>query len=188
MNSTVPSSASPGAIAVPRRRRRTARLTGSLGAFGMTAVLGIAGAGTLAPMMCGPAVTAPAPTPQQQVVDLVNQHRAAAGRAPLAVHGTLTVAAQGHADDQAQRGSMSHVGSDGSNAAVRYQRQGYPVRNWGENVAVGYATPEAVVAAWMASPSHRANIVSGAFSQIGVAVAYSANGTPYWTMALGHPW
>ena len=106
----------------------------------------------------------------------------------LSINGSLTSAAQAHANDQAARDTMSHTGSDGSNAGTRIQRTGYPVRNWGENVAAGYSTPDAVVAAWMASPGHRANIVSGSFTQIGVAVAYAADGTAYWAMELGRPW
>lgn len=170
------------------RRGWMARLSSRLGAFGVTAALGAAGLGAVVPMMCTPAVTSPAATLQQQVVTSTNQHRAAAGLRPLRVDARLTYAAQAHATDQADRDVMSHAGSDGSNAAVRFQRSNYPTRNCGENVAAGYGTADQVVAAWMASPGHRANILSGAFDHIGIGIAYAADGTPYWAMALGRTW
>jgi len=52
---------------------------------------------------------------------------------------------------------------------------------WGENIASGQRTPEAVVTAWMNSEGHRANILSSNFSKIGVGYATNSNGTPYWT-------
>jgi len=52
---------------------------------------------------------------------------------------------------------------------------------WGENIASGQRTPEAVVTAWMNSEGHRANILSPNFSKIGVGYATNSNGTPYWT-------
>lgn len=49
-----------------------------------------------------------------------------------------------------------------------------------ENLARGYATADATVAAWMASPGHRANVLDRTLTRIGVAAAY-ANGQ--WTVA-----
>ncbi|MET0711371.1 MAG: CAP domain-containing protein [Jiangellaceae bacterium] len=160
-------------------------MTSRLGAFGVTAVLGATGVSALMPMMCGPVS---APTVQEQVVTLTNQQRAAAGLAPLSVDVSLANAAQAHANDQATYDTMSHSGSDGSNAGTRIQRTGYPLQNWGENVAVDFATAQQVVAAWMASPGHRANILSGNFTQIGIGIAFSADGSPYWAMELASPW
>ena len=53
-------------------------------------------------------------------------------------------------------------------------------RNAGENIAMGHPTPEMVVKAWMESPGHRKNIMSGNFGNLGVGV-YNDNGTIYWT-------
>jgi uncharacterized protein YkwD len=82
---------------------------------------------------------------------------------------------------------MSHVGTDGSNPGTRIQRSGYPVWMWGENVAAGYGDATAVMGGWMASPGHRDNILNGNFVEIGVGLAYAADGTPYWSMELGRP-
>lgn len=48
-----------------------------------------------------------------------------------------------------------------------------------ENLARGYTTADATVAAWMASPGHRANVLDGAVTRIGVAADF-ANGR--WTV------
>ena len=98
------------------------RLTSRLGTYGITAALG---AGTLAAFlpMCAPP---PPPTTQQQVVDLTNARRADNGLAPLTINATLTAVAQAHAADQASVDTMSHTGTDGSDAGTRIVRSGYP--------------------------------------------------------------
>lgn len=57
-------------------------------------------------------------------------------------------------------------------------------QNVGENIAAGYASPGDVVAAWMGSEGHRANILSPYYTQVGAGYAYSANSTykHYWTL------
>ena len=77
---------------------------------------------------------------------------------------------------------MSHTGSDGSDMGTRIQRQGYyPFTTWGENVAYWYPTLQAVMDGWMTSPGHCRNIMFSAFKDVGMAVAYTPSGTPYWT-------
>ena len=156
MNTTTISTTTPNST--PVKRGWMARMSNRMGAFGITAALAGGGFAVLVPMMCAPA---PAPTLQQQVVTLTNQMRAGSGLGPLTADANLTNAAQAHANEEASVDTMSHTGLDGSNAAVRMQRTGYPVRNWGENVAADFASPDAVIYAWMNSPEHRANIVSG---------------------------
>lgn len=97
----------------------------------------------------------------------------------------LNQAAAAHSVDQATRDRMGHDGSDGSRAGDRIARAGGGVSRWGENVAYGYGSASGVVDGWMGSSGHRANILDPGFTRIGVAVARSANGTPYWTMVLG---
>lgn len=135
----------------------------------------------------GPAAAAPAATDEmQQVLTLVNELRASKGIPPMRLCATLTTAALGHAADQAAHNTMSHTGSDGSDVQQRVERAGYT--GWasiGENVAFGYATPADVVAAWTRSSGHYANLVSPAFTDMGVARATSASGASYWAQAFG---
>lgn len=79
---------------------------------------------------------------------------------------------------------MTHTGSNGSSAGDRIRANGGSFRTWGENVAAGFGSANGVVNGWMNSSGHRANILNPAFTQIGVAVSYAADGTPYWTMVL----
>lgn len=129
-------------------------------------------------------VPARPPDDPSEVIRLTNAHRAAAGLDPVVAHPALQAAALGHSRDQAQMNRMTHRGSDGSDAGTRIERAGYAPRTWGENVAAGYRTAVAVTDGWMASPGHRANILHDWFTLIGVAVAYSDDGVPYWTMVL----
>ena len=55
---------------------------------------------------------------------------------------------------------------------------GIDYRTAGENIAMGQRTPQEVVNAWMNSPGHRANILNGDFTHIGVGYVEQGN---YWT-------
>ena len=116
----------------------------------------------------------------------VNAERAARGLAPMRLDDRLVLAAQRHSEDQARSGRMSHTGSDGSTLAVRVDRVGYGWRSVAENVAYGYPDAAAVMAGWMASDGHRGNILS-ANVDLGVGLAYGADGRPYWTEVFAAP-
>jgi uncharacterized protein YkwD len=98
----------------------------------------------------------------------VNQIRRSAGLRLLARNRALDLAAQVHAEDMARYNFMSHFGSNGSSPAARIRAAGYPWINWAENVAVGYATPAAVMNGWMNSPGHRRNILNANLREIGI--------------------
>jgi uncharacterized protein YkwD len=157
-----------------------------LGAFGVTAVLGLFGVAGAAPQ-CAP----PPPAPvvqvagvQDAVVASVNQYRATAGLAPVTIDARLTGAAQSHANDMAQRKLLTHTGADGSNAGARITAQGYGWTTWAENAAAGQPTPADVMSSWINSPGHAANMRNGAMVNIGVAAAQGSNGVTYWVMVL----
>jgi uncharacterized protein YkwD len=115
-----------------------------------------------------------------------NRIRAAAKLPTLAVSPKLRAAAQAHARDMANRGQMTHKGSDGSSFSDRIAVQGYRYRRAGENVAAGYFTTERLMKGWMDSPHHKKNIL-GSFSQIGVACATGSDGKRYWCVTFGLP-
>lgn len=159
------------------------RVIRGLGAFGAAATLSVV---ALAPLTAEGEVDA-ARWPGRRVVTLVNVRRVEAGLRPVRLHAAVHTAARKHSADQARMGRMTHTGSDGSNPGQRISREGYRWSAWGENVAMGYLTPRAVMRAWMNSPGHRANILSRSFRHIGVGVRRSGNGTLYWTMDLARP-
>lgn len=116
----------------------------------------------------------------QQVITLINAAREANGLPSLSVSPELMASAQGYAQAMAAGGFVDHSGRDGSNLASRDEAAGY--RDWAflaENLAGGQATAAAVVAAWLASPEHRANILSPNASDVGIGYGY-APGSTYW--------
>lgn len=114
------------------------------------------------------------------VLALTNQARAQARTCgwrhfppapPLSLSPALTRAAAAHARDMAAHDLFSHVGSDGSTPGVRATRAGYRWSMVGENIASGARAPRELVAGWLASPHHCANIMTAGFRQMGVAFA-----------------
>ncbi|WP_330461439.1 sigma-70 family RNA polymerase sigma factor [Streptomyces sp. NBC_00820] len=119
-----------------------------------------------------------------QVVELVNKERATAGCGALTEDPQLEKAAQGHSDDMAARDFFEHTNPDGTDPGQRIIAAGYHWSTYGENIAEGQPTPQAVMEAWMNSPGHRANILNCAFKNIGVGV-HKGSGGPWWTQDFG---
>ena len=136
--------------------------------------------------------TASTPSPDvtvARIVALTNAQRVQNGLAPLSVNVELTQAADLQSGNMAQLETMSHTlpGTATPDLASRAAAVGYQYSAMGENIAWNYADADAVVAGWMASPGHRANILNPKFTEIGVSVALSANGEPYYTQEFGSP-
>jgi len=112
------------------------------------------------------------------VLCLINQVRAENGETPLAPDGALEEAAQGHSEEMITADYFEHVSPSGMTPVQRDQGSGYipgPTVGYviGENLAWGtlnLATPQAVVAAWTASPGHLANILEGQYRDTGIGV------------------
>ena len=123
---------------------------------------------------------------ETQVVALTNAARAEYGCPALRIDQRLISSARAHSADMVQAGYFDHAGSDGSDFVTREIRAGYPRRGpSAENIAWGYRTPRDVVTAWMHSPGHRANILNCESVAVGVGVAYTGGGSPYWTQDFG---
>ena len=134
----------------------------------------------------------------QRVLDLVNQARATprycgnrvfnAAR-PVRWNDSLAESSRLHAEDMARYNYFSHNGRDGSDPAQRVVRAGYRFRTTGENIAAGPVKPEDVVAGWIRSPGHCANLMNPAFTEMGAAFAVDPRSEMgvYWTQAFGAP-
>jgi uncharacterized protein YkwD len=118
------------------------------------------------------------------VVYLTNKQRALHGCGAVHVDARLTAAGTAHSAYMAQSGAFSHIGRGGSDFAYRIRTAHYP-RPFSENIAFGYRTGLDTVKAWMASPSHRANLLNCQATAVGVGVVIAANGTPYITQDFG---
>jgi uncharacterized protein YkwD/chitodextrinase len=119
---------------------------------------------------------------ESEVFDLVNQERAIVGLSPLSWDDRLFDAARGHSEDMAEQNYFSHDSLDGRSFSDRITEAGYPWNTCGENIALGYSTPQAVMNAWMNSPGHRNNILGSYFCDIGVGYAGTRH---YWTQDFG---
>jgi uncharacterized protein YkwD len=131
-----------------------------------------------------PARSAPAPL-MAQVVAMTNAQRRRHGCDGLTVDHELAVAAGRQSWYMARTGLFTHVWRDGSTFVTRSHAAGYREPS-GENIAWGYENVRAVMAAWMASPGHRENILNCAARSIGTGIVYAANGVPYYTQVFGY--
>jgi uncharacterized protein YkwD len=110
---------------------------------------------------------------------LVNRERAERDRSRLRSNGHLEHAAQRHSSDMVRRAYFGHVSPGGGTLVDRVKDSTFYLRgarSWGlgENLAWGSgtrATPRQTVAAWMRSPGHRKNILTGSFRELGVGVS-----------------
>jgi uncharacterized protein YkwD len=148
-----------------------------------------------APVSNPPATIPPTSAPiqnsafEQQIIDLINQHRQAAGLAPLRVNAQLNRAAEIHAENMAALDRFGHVldGSSAPSPVDRLNQAGYRYRMAGENIAYNFTVAEGVVNAWMNSSGHRQNILNSAFTETGVIVRYNAQGEAYYVQVFGTP-
>ena len=138
-----------------------------------------------APLAMAATPASAALTYQQQVVQLVNAQRAKVGCRALVSDARLARAAQAHSVDMAKRRYFSHTSLDGRTFVQRIRAQGYTGSRLGENIAAGYRTPSTVMAAWMKSPGHKANILNCSFRAIGVGYATGGPYGTYWTQDFG---
>ena len=112
---------------------------------------------------------------------LLNTERREHGLGRLRSNRRLAVAGTRHARDMVHRHYFSHDAPSGQDFADRIMKTDYVPANaaWnlGENLAWGRGdggTPRAIVRAWMASPGHKANILSAKFREIGIGIVVGA--------------
>lgn len=118
------------------------------------------------------------PLVRAAVLCLVNQERAQNGRSPLALNASLEQAAEGHCTELIADDYFAHVSPSGETPVQRIAATGYipgPSVGYaiGENLAWGtlsLSTPKAIVAAWIASPGHLANILESQYTETGIGV------------------
>ena len=115
----------------------------------------------------------------EAVVEAMNRERVSHGLPPLRINDTLCAAAFDRLDDMFAKHYFSHVSPDGLQPWAWADKRGYDYRQMGENLAVGYATADAIVDGWMHSPGHRKNVLNSAFEEVGVAVAPASPQEPF---------
>ncbi|MFD0887573.1 protein kinase [Streptosporangium algeriense] len=127
---------------------------------------------------------APLSSLEREFVRLVNVQRRRAGCAPFRVDRRLVQSARAHSAEMAASDVFSHTSPDGRSPWQRMEAAGY--RNGGaENIGRGFATAAEAVRGWLASSSHRGNILNCSLKATGVGVMGGISG-PWWTQDFGY--
>lgn len=108
--------------------------------------------------------------PPDAVIELTNQKRNDAGVGSLTYNAHLAQAAKAKGEHMLTNNYWAHVAPDGTQPWKFFTDVGYVYKYAGENLARDFSDPASTVDAWMASPSHRDNLLSSKYSDIGVAV------------------
>ena len=158
----------------------------------MLSTLLILGTLGLAATLAGPALRSAqlAAVVTATLVDLTNEDRATGSIGTLTVSPALTAAAQAKADDMAKNGYFAHTSPAGVTSWYWFKQAGYSFSYAGENLAVDFTDSTDVNTAWLDSPTHRANILNGHFTQIGIATAegmYEGHRTTFVVQMFGKP-
>jgi uncharacterized protein YkwD len=122
---------------------------------------------------------------RDEVIAGINAQRQASDLSALSRNANLQEAAQGLACDNAARGAVSHVSSDGTQLQGRLRRVGYRFTTANENVFMGSGSAARAVEWWMGSSGHRANILTQGIRDIGVGIALGGDGTTHWVVNMG---
>jgi hypothetical protein len=107
----------------------------------------------------------------ENIISLTNETRSSLRLPVLGIDERLMQAAQAKANDMFTNQYFAHTSPDGTTPWYWFQTYGYTYRSAGENLAAHFTQAEDVSSAWMASPSHRDNIVSDRYNEIGVGIA-----------------
>lgn len=115
---------------------------------------------------------------EREVVDLVNEIRTQRGLGRLEENWELSRVARYKSRDMQEKRYFSHTSPTYGSPFDMMRAFGLAYRSAGENIAMGYPTPQSVVDGWMNSEGHRKNILNASFTVIGVGYVPEGN---YWT-------
>ena len=106
----------------------------------------------------------------EQVIEQTNQERVSLGLKPLVINQQLSAAALAKAQDMLNDQYWAHTSPEGKQPWDFMKAANYSYRVAGENLARDFHATTEMMAAWMASPTHKANIVNDKYEQLGIAV------------------
>ncbi len=108
----------------------------------------------------------------QELTDLTNQKRQENGLPTLQFNQVLAQAAQAKAADMMAKNYWAHTAPDGTTPWNFFKQANYKYVYAGENLARDFSDSSGVVNAWMNSATHRDNILSSRYRDIGIAVVH----------------
>ncbi|MEK7069304.1 MAG: CAP domain-containing protein [Patescibacteria group bacterium] len=103
--------------------------------------------------------------------DLTNQERQSQNLTILKINQDLNKAAEMKAIDMATLGYFAHTSPEGKTPWYWIEKVGYKYQYAGENLAINFSDSKDVTNAWMASPTHKSNIVKGNYTEVGTGIA-----------------
>lgn len=121
---------------------------------------------------------------------LTNYERASQNLPQLTESAILNEAARLKAEDMARKSYFAHTSPEGLTPWYWLERVGYNYTYAGENLAINFIDSEDVTEAWMNSPTHRANIIHRAYTEVGTGVAvgtYQGHQTVFVAQVYGNP-
>jgi uncharacterized protein YkwD len=123
-----------------------------------------------------------------EIAAMINNARTNAGLPALTVNATLNAAAQGHSVDLVCHNLLSHSGSDGSSVSERVAAAGYGATYVGE-IIYGSGFPQTAFDWWMNDSTHRNEIMSSRYTEMGIGYAYKADTAygGYYTVDFASP-
>ena len=107
---------------------------------------------------------------RSSLTSYINEGRQAAGISPLSENNKLAYAAYLKAQNMVQEQYFNHNSPSGASPWQWFLKAGYEYEYAGENLAVGFYDSKEVYTAWLASPSHRENLLNPKYTEIGTAV------------------
>ena len=139
----------------------------------------------------GDKVTIPKPSDtisqEDEVIRLVNIERQKSGLSPVSKNWEASRVARIKSQDMIDNNYFAHNSPTYGTPFQMLKSFGLSYRYAGENIAKGQTSPKMVMDAWMNSSGHRSNILNKNYTQIGVGLAKSENGTHYWTQLFLTP-
>jgi uncharacterized YkwD family protein/spore coat assembly protein SafA len=118
---------------------------------------------------------------ESRVIQLTNHERAKNGLKPLTADWQLSRVARYKSAEMRDKSYFSHTSPTYGSPFSMMRNFGVNYRSAAENIAAGQRTPHEVVQSWMNSPGHRKNILSPAYTHIGVGNAAGGDYGHYWT-------
>ncbi len=109
------------------------------------------------------------------LLSATNAERTNRGLTALALNSKLVSSSQAKSDDMVAINYWAHNRPDGTTPWVFFANAGYQGLKEGENLAYGQLTAQQAVNEWMASPSHRDNILDSSFCEVGFGITNSSN-------------
>ncbi|MBR4271084.1 MAG: hypothetical protein IKQ31_05385 [Clostridia bacterium] len=127
-------------------------------------------------------------TPEaQEILNIVNEERLKHGLSPLKLNRKLCFMATDKAVDMRDKHYFDHTSPTYGSPFQMMNDYGIYFTAAGENIAAGYYNCKHVMNGWMNSSGHRANILNGSFTELGVGYVTGGSYGTYWVQEFIRP-